>query len=182
MLLFYLSVIETEEDRIKFERLYKQYYKLMIYIANGILHNQQDAEDATHAACLMIIENLEKVDDVESPRTKAYVAVIVKNISINMNVKKERISMSPLETVDFLLHEQNAVEELVENQLKNSGLLREINRLPENHRDVLLLKHYYGCSFEEIAKILDLSLDNIRKIHQRAKQKLMQELKTGITK
>jgi len=48
VLVFYLSVIDTEEDKTKFELIYEQYGKLMFYIANQILKDQFLAEDAVH--------------------------------------------------------------------------------------------------------------------------------------
>lgn len=41
-----LAMIDNEEDKSKFEQLYNQYKQLMFYIANGILHDENLAEDA----------------------------------------------------------------------------------------------------------------------------------------
>lgn len=45
MMIVYLSMIETPEDRSKFERLYMEYRDLMYHVAFKILQNEQDAED-----------------------------------------------------------------------------------------------------------------------------------------
>lgn len=177
MLMFYLSIINTETEREKFEQIYEKYYKLMIYVANGILKNNQDAEDAVHAACLSIIENLNKIDYVSSPQTKSYVSIITKNTALNMLSKRDYLLVSPLDTVEFLVNEKSMVENLIEDNLKDSELIKEINNLPENYRAVLLLNHLYGYSLKEVSATLNLSLDNTRKIHQRAKQKLIKRIK-----
>ena len=42
-MLIYLQLIDDPADRVKFEDLYRTYRSLMLYVANQILHNQQDA-------------------------------------------------------------------------------------------------------------------------------------------
>ena len=45
-MLIYLQTIETEEDKSKFEDIYREYRGLMYYVAYKRLHHEQDAEDA----------------------------------------------------------------------------------------------------------------------------------------
>lgn len=47
-MLIYLQTIETEEDKSKFEDIYREYRGLMYYVAYKRLHHEQDAEDAVH--------------------------------------------------------------------------------------------------------------------------------------
>ena len=49
-MIVYLQIIETAEERSKFEQLYLEYKGLMFHVAFDILHNEQDAEDAVHQA------------------------------------------------------------------------------------------------------------------------------------
>lgn len=48
MLVIYLSMLNGQEDKNKFELLYEKYRKLMFYIANNILNDEYLAEDAVH--------------------------------------------------------------------------------------------------------------------------------------
>ncbi|EGT4060805.1 sigma-70 family RNA polymerase sigma factor, partial [Clostridioides difficile] len=57
-MLIYLSIIDSEEEKDKFEKIYEKYKKLMFYIANQILQDEQLSEDAVHNAFLKIIDNL----------------------------------------------------------------------------------------------------------------------------
>ena len=52
-MIIYLQMIDTPEDRSKFEQIYLEYRGLMFHVANEILHNEQDAEDAVHQAFSM---------------------------------------------------------------------------------------------------------------------------------
>lgn len=60
MLSFYLSMLEADEDKNKFEELYMKYRDDMYNIAFSILHNCEDAEDAVHDTFVSIANNFEK--------------------------------------------------------------------------------------------------------------------------
>ena len=85
MLIFYLSLIETQKDQSKFTQLYKQYQYLMYHIAYQILYNEQDAEDMVHKAFLKIIDHLQEYEDVFSYKTKIGYASLFE-ISQLMNI------------------------------------------------------------------------------------------------
>lgn len=70
-MIIYLQMIESDEDKSKFEQLYIMYKGLMFHVAMKILKNEFDAEDAVHQAFLSLIENLKKISDVKCPKTRA---------------------------------------------------------------------------------------------------------------
>ena len=53
-MLIYLQAIDSPEDRTRFEALYTAYRGLMFHVANRILQNPQDAEDAVQMAFLSL--------------------------------------------------------------------------------------------------------------------------------
>ena len=162
-MILYLEMLETQTERSKFELIYNQYKNIMYATAFSILRNEQDAEDAVHQAFVAIIKNISKISDPVCPKTKGYVVTIVENTAINLYRKKKRHSVILLqEEADGITIEYNGDNELA----------RCIAQLPARYRQVLLLKHYHGYTVPEIAKMLSLSVANVRKIEQRAKAKL----------
>ena len=63
-MLIYLELLATPEEKDKFQALYERYYGLLLHIANQILRNHHDAEDATQEAFLAVVKNLEKISEV----------------------------------------------------------------------------------------------------------------------
>lgn len=68
-MLIYLELLATPEEKDKFQALYERYYGLLLHIANQILRNHHDAEDATQEAFLAVVKNLEKISEVGCPKT-----------------------------------------------------------------------------------------------------------------
>jgi RNA polymerase sigma-70 factor (ECF subfamily) len=83
-LLSYLQMAESEDDKTKFEQIYLTYRGLMFYVANQILHNEQDAEDCVHQAFLSILGNLKNISEVRCPKTRSYVVIIVERKSLDL--------------------------------------------------------------------------------------------------
>jgi DNA-directed RNA polymerase specialized sigma24 family protein len=55
MLIFFLSMLETDENKNKFTLLYEKYRKLMFYVANQILKDKYLSEDAVEQTFVRIL-------------------------------------------------------------------------------------------------------------------------------
>jgi RNA polymerase sigma-70 factor (ECF subfamily) len=172
MLSFYLSLVETKEEKSKVEQLYYEYRSVMKERANLILHNEHLAEEAVHEAFVRIINNLHKIDDIYCHKTKAFVVVIVENVSLSIYKKEKKA-----EHIDFC-----EVEELIpykKGDLENitaTYAYSVIKEMPKIYKDVLMLKVHYDYTDKEIAKILSISHSTVRKRLQRARDILVNRM------
>ena len=158
-----LQTVDAVDDRSKMEQIYHHYRHTMYAVAFKILNSPQDAEDAVHSAFVKIAENISKIDEVQSPKTKSFVIIITENRAIDMYRRKQRHPQSLYcdETIGLQVEYTGAVE-----------LAQCFAKLPTRYREILLLKHRHGYSTREIAGMLGLSLSNANKLEQRAKKKL----------
>lgn len=162
-MLVYLQMIETQEDKEKFEILYEEYRGLMYYIAYQILKNNQDAEDAVHNAFVTIAENMKNISEPVCPKTKSYIVTIIESRAIDLYRYKKRHPEVPLD------------EETVGVQTDytgKDGLAKCIGQLPTRYRHVLVLKYQLGLDNRGVAKALKITEANAIKLDQRAKARL----------
>ncbi len=162
MLIYALTIVKPA-DRPKLERLYLEYRSVMFCAANEILHNEHEAEDTVQQAFMKIAENLDKVPDELSSKTKAFVVTIAENTAIDRYRKLKRHGDCEL-CEEACGIEANSADELVSCILK----------LPARYRQFILLRYYHGYSTREIAKLLGMSSAAASKTAQRAKQRLEQ--------
>lgn len=169
-MIVYIQMIETDDDKSKFEEIYETYRGLMYHIAFKRLKHVQDAEDVVHYVFMKIAENIKKVDSV-SPRTKQLVIIMVCNrITDMLRVRSRHPVISYDEELLSGIHYELAGEDLLTNC---------IMQLPEQQQMVIWLKYVYGYSLHEISKLLDISLVSAQKIDQRAKKKIKQLYQEG---
>lgn len=83
-MIIYLQMLETPEEKSKFEQIYLEYRDLMFYIANRILHDQHDSEDAVHEAFLKIIKIIGQIEDSKCPKTRNLTVIIVERVAIDI--------------------------------------------------------------------------------------------------
>ncbi|WP_101696937.1 RNA polymerase sigma factor [Clostridium minihomine] len=167
MLPIYLALIESEEDKNKFEQIYTTYRKLMFYVANKILRDEQLAEDAVHSSFLKIIQNFDKIVEIDGHKTKSYVVITVRNESINLYRSRRRKGELSLDQMEDTFMQPFSLPQ------EDSGeLIKAISELPVIHRDILKLKYIMNYSNEEIGSMLDISEDAVRKRLERARNKL----------
>ena len=58
-MLVFTQMLETADERLKIEQIFHTYGNLMFHVANKILNNDHDAEDAVQQALFSIYQNLE---------------------------------------------------------------------------------------------------------------------------
>lgn len=161
--MIYLQTIDSTAQRSKFETIYRTYRNYMYRAAVSILKNPQDAEDAVQTAFVCIAENIRKIPEADSPKTKGYILTVVRSKAIDLYRKKQAHPQG--EYNDTVPGVQKSYDG--DNQLAGCML-----KLPERQRTVLILKYYHGYELKEIAKMLNISYQNALKIEQRAKEKL----------
>lgn len=170
-MLIYLQMIETPEDRSKFEQIYDKYLGLMYHVAFKLLRNREDAEDAVHQSFISIAENIKTIHNAECPETKSYIVIIVENKSIDIIRYRKRVT-NAIEFDETMwgidIPDENAFD-----------MATLIGRLPARYREVLMLRFDNGYSTKEIAKILKLSHANTEKLIYRAKAALQKLLDEG---
>lgn len=155
------------------EIIYQEYSRLMYYVAYQILNNQQDSEDVMQEAFLKIAEVLDQMDNPYSKRTKSLVCIITENKAIDLYRRKRTRTILPLEE-DVISAPETTFTEQMETA---DELTRAILLLPPRYREVLMLRYAHGYDNAEIAQMLSLSKENVKKIIQRARKKLEEILK-----
>ncbi|MCR5754797.1 MAG: RNA polymerase sigma factor [Acetatifactor sp.] len=164
-MLFLLASITDEKTKSKLEMIYNAYSDAMYYRAYGILHNVHDAEDVVQGAFVKILENIDKLEQPISNRTRSFVLIIAENRAIDLYRRKKKYGEVELE------------EDIQEGSLsfpyEGEDLITEqILKLQPKDRNVLILKYVHGYNYAEIAQITDTTEEAAKKAGQRAKEKL----------
>lgn len=145
----------------------------MMRVALNILKDNYLAEDAVHDSFIKIATHMDKIEDVNSTKTKRYLIVITKNVSIDMY--RKRSSQMENETHFDEMCENHTAISYLETDIDND-ILNILKNLPPNYRDVFLLKYSSNLENKEIAQILNISEGTIRQRISRGKVIIQNEL------
>ena len=81
-MLMYLSILDTQDEKEKFTEVYEQYQHFCWYVANQMLGDDHLAEDAVQETFLALTRHLDKIEVVESSKTRKFLMTIVKSKAI----------------------------------------------------------------------------------------------------
>ena len=141
-----------------------KYGNKILRLAYSYLHNMEDSEDILQEVLIKYIEKKPQIESEE--HLKAWLLKVTSNLS------KNRIEYNKVRQTDELN------EELVAEEREDLSFVWEaVKALPENYREVIHLFYEEGYQTEEIAKILEVSSENIRTRLKRARTKLKEILK-----
>ena len=182
MLQLFLTLIEEATEKEKFEVLYYRYRDLLHYIAMEILHDEHLAEDAVQEAFFRVARNFHKVGAVESVKTRNFLALITRNAALTMAECAKKQPGAP----DLSPEQQAAAEErgflhrsvpdAAFDAVSTAELKEIILALPEHYRSVLYLAGVYEYNQPEIASLLQLPVETVKKRMQRGRLLLQQAL------
>ena len=70
VLVNYLQLLNTQQDKDKFTSLYNIYFQPLYTTALEMLKDHAASEDIVHETFLILIDNIDKVNEQESMKTK----------------------------------------------------------------------------------------------------------------
>lgn len=176
MFFFLAALIDDDADKLTFEHIYEVYRLRMLHIALGILKNQQDAEDAVQETLLKIARTIRSVPSDNEKILNAYVYTAIRNTALSMlGAKENRKQTVELEEVT-LSGGKDPFEVIT--QMESYEILQNlIQALPEQYRDVLMLRYAVGLKPKQIGVLLGRKTPTVQQQLTRAKQLLSNALR-----
>lgn len=174
-MLLFLSMLETPEEQSRFTALYETYRYLLWYVAKDILKDRDLAEDAVQEAYLTLARHMDRVEEVNSPRTKRYLVTIVKSRAIDILRRQRRVEVTEYEDALGDAADTDALDAYLTVEFYEQ-LVTAIRSLDENYRVVLECRYLHEMSEKETAETLGLAEKTVNVRVWRARKKLQQVL------
>lgn len=173
MLMLYMAMIDDEEDQLRFADIYNNYRKQMLLVAQRILHDPNEAEDAVQVALLGIAQRIHSIPTGNEKVLRTYVLTASKNAALRMLPKKERfeqmvdISELPLDSGIDLFEQVRLSQDY-------TLLLCAMRKLPVQYREVLMLVCVQEQSTKNAAAILRRKEGTVRQQLRQGKKLLVE--------
>lgn len=179
MLAFYLSLIENEIEKNRFEEVYRTYRKQMFTLARTILKNNHDAEDVVHdvfcsiaTSHMDIICNSENESDIRN-----YLLKSVKNASVSV-IRKRNVRIDYLkekQEKELIITDDEFIE-YVCSKLDCQDIIETIDCLDDKYREVLYYHFVLCLTIPETAQVLDRNFNTVQKQLVRGKSLLLDKV------
>jgi RNA polymerase sigma-70 factor (ECF subfamily) len=142
-------------DRDAFAPLVERYQRVLFNVAFRMLGSREEARDATQTAFVRAFEKLHTYD----PRHRffSWIYRIAMNECLNLRSRRR-----PVQALDPALRSPDDPEAAARAGEVQAAVRRGLLALPEDGREVVVLKHLLGFSYGEIAATLGIPEKTVR--------------------
>lgn len=184
------KIIKGEKEY--FREIVNKYKSVVYNHSRNFLRNAQEAEDATQEIFINIFNNLKKF------RGESKLSTWIYRITVNTCKNKlKQIKRLKANIIDEIIDEDDdeskkMIENIRENKDKEPDniftqknlrtvIYKKMKELTEEQRTVIILRDINGLSYEEIAKVMKISVSAVKSKLFRARENLREKLeKEGV--
>jgi len=172
--------VRNDQDMVAFEELVEIHQSAVIGTVAKMLGNPSEAEDIAQQVFLRIWKSAARYE----PRAKftTWMFTITRNLVFNEVRRRKRkpaVSIEEREEATHLVVEDTQTASPGENVLQRElerAVDDAIQALPEKQRIGVILRRYEEMPYEEIAKVLGLSVSAVKSLLFRARAQLKESL------
>ncbi len=157
-------------DAETFKKVFLPYHQKLYRIAYRIVQDAASAEDIVQDSYAKLWNKRDEVNKIDN--TEAFAIIILRNTCLDY-LRKTKNEFHTNYDVDT--PETSCLSTHLELQDEANHVKHLINQLPDQQRDVMILKHWDGYSDEEIEKVTGLTCGNIRVILSRARKTVREQ-------
>ena len=151
--------------------VYRTYSREVYLYLYGLSHNRQLSEDLMQETFVKALITVGTAD----MGIRAWLYKVARNLYFNTYRKDKRLIIG-LENAENKAEIREEIEESPLSKLltteREEALYKALNKLEGKKREVLLLQYFSGLSGKDIAKLLDITTENVRILAFRGKKEL----------
>lgn len=166
-----LISLATAGNSDAFGALYEKYIGQIYNYIYYRTSNGKDAEDLCSRVFIRALHHIDRYEDRGYPFS-AWLYRIAHNLVVNWYRDKEKAEEISLSDQYPSPRMAGSVEERIEKEDEKAALLRVIVNLPEDRKELLILKHVEGLTNSEIGQIMDRTEGAIKALYHRTLESL----------
>lgn len=157
-------------DADTFKKVFIPYHQKLYRIAYRIVQDAASAEDIVQDTFIKLWNKRDEMQSIDN--TEAFAIIILRNTCLDhlRKTKNDRYT-----DYDTDMPETTSLSKQIEMQDEAEKIKYLINKLPDQQRQVMMMKHWDEYSDEEIEQATGLSAGNIRVILSRARKTIREQ-------
>jgi RNA polymerase sigma-70 factor (ECF subfamily) len=161
-------VTRIQAGEESFSVLYMRYFDRVYGYLRLALDDAHEAEDAAQLVFIKVLSALPRYERRRGTPFRAWLFVVARNYARTELTRRSRLR--PLDLAGIASDRPQSISETLPalDWLSDAELRMFIERLPAAQRQVVFLRYAIGLSMREIAEVLHLSPEAVRKQHTRA--------------
>lgn len=160
--LYYLLTSDKKTAEKAFAEIYSRHSSRIYAYCRRFLGNKEDAQDVFQETFIRFLDSTKQ--DRVMTNVPAFLLKIARNLCVNVKRKDKK----PVSFEEYMVSDNRDGD--------NNELLTLIKMaldiLPDEYKDIFILREYDGLSYQDIADMVDVPLSTVKIRIFRAKQKI----------
>lgn len=169
-------------DQDAFRQIIESYQDNIIRVCKGFVGNHEDAEDLAQDVFIQLYKSSSSLRGEARLSTWLYRVAVNKSLNHirSMRSKQQYAHIEVSDVPDAVSEEET--DDRIKATDHRKALRQSIGRLPENQRTAFILQKYEDLSYEEISKVMNMSLSSVQSMIFRARKNLQDYLREYFNK
>jgi RNA polymerase sigma-70 factor (ECF subfamily) len=158
-----------------FEQIFKEYFKVLTYYSQKMVHDHDSAKEIVHS---VFIKLWEKKDEIHMDKPlRSYLFTAVHNASLNYLRNQSKFYSGDFSELENRAELYEEMKDGIEEAETEAKIMSVIAALPEKCRQVFKLSRFEGKKYKEIAAVMNISVKTVEIQMSKALRILREELK-----
>jgi RNA polymerase sigma-70 factor (ECF subfamily) len=168
-----------QDERFTLADLYHKYHDAVYAYFLHVTYSHEASEELTQETFFQAVLSIHRFRGDSSLKT--WLLQVARNIYFNAlrHHKKRRNWINEDEDIALFQSAGQDPQQIIQAKELRLSVIEVLRQLPENYRDVLIYKEIEGLTHEEIAMIMNKSVQTSKVLLYRAKQRFKQLYKGG---
>lgn len=160
------------EFTIVYNRLKRQVYNY----ASKMINDKNVCEDIVQSVFVKFYENMERIVNKDSYNFWIFRTARNEIFGYYRNKKKFFSGDDPHDEEEVKLTSGRQADEILESKELKQILNNQLSNLPDEQKEVFILKEFSGLSYREIASVMNISEDLVKSRLYKVRQKLVKKM------
>lgn len=134
------------------------------------------ADDIVQDVFIKLFENLNNIQNKQSIQFWLFKTARNQILGFLRSTKTKKLLSDTLDIDDVEISSDKSLEDEIENKELNKLILRELEIMNIDFKEVFILKEYSGLSYKEIASLLSIDEGLVKSRLYKARQKLVKKI------
>ena len=158
-------------DKKAFETLFQTYGERVFRYAYRLISDASKAEEVTNDVMLEVWKNAAKFEG--RSKVSTWILGITRHVALNAVRRKDFDTVDVDDAPEIQAPEGETGALALDRETLKARMTQALGKLSQEHRDVVELTFFHGCTYQEIAAIVNCPANTVKTRMHHAKKQLM---------
>jgi RNA polymerase sigma-70 factor (ECF subfamily) len=141
-----------------------------------MLNDQMRADDIVQDVFIKLFENLDNIHNKKSIQFWLFKTARNEIFTFFRNTKVKKLYSDSIDIEDADIVEQQSLADEIENKELHKLIIKQLDIMNNDFREVFILREYSGLTYKEIASLLEIDEELVKSRLYKARQKLINKI------